>query len=159
MVYVCTDYKFSVLRLASILETKIRSKLACSVPPTAATPLSSPAHQPTPSDSSAQRDWEEVDRLVLECLDRLHLLRCSSSSELAVALHSLRAFLSRHPDTCLLALDHVGSFYWADKVECGSRHEFERRQATWLGALSELVRDHHLVVMAARLNVSDWESV
>lgn len=160
-VYICTDYKFSALRVAALLDGRIHSALASSSPGAALPPLSEsvPAHAAaSDTGSHAQSDHLETDQLIHECLSRLHILYCSSTPELVAALHSLEAFLLGHPEVCLLMVDPLDSFCWQDRAECGGSREFEQRQSLWASALSRLSREHQLVVVATRLRVSGGKS-
>ena len=142
VVYICTDRKFDLLRLVTILEGKIhvhvgRTEIPCE-------------DQAGQNTVGVQYD-DSYRGLIESCLSCIHVLYCDSSAELLSALLALRAFLQRHPEVCTLCLDHVGSFYWADRSECGgARQSASVRQQRWVGALSELIHEHHLVVFAVR---------
>lgn len=162
VVCICTDYKFSVLRLASVLDRRICSVLAhSSGADLSPSSKSAAAHTAVTSNAECQgqRVHMEIDQLIHECLSRIHLLYCSSVPELVAALDSLQTFLLGHPEVCLLMVDPADGFCWMDRVECRGCREFEQRQSQWVGALSRLSREHHLVVVATRLRVSGESTV
>ena len=143
VVYICTDYKFDLLRLVTILEGKVHGHAGKAE----ITGEDQVCHEPT----GIQHDDDSHRELIKSCLGRVHIHHCNSSAELLFALHSLKTFLRSHPEVCTLCLDHVGSFYWVDRSECGgTRQSSEYRQQLWVSALSELIQEHHLVVFAAR---------
>ena len=142
VVYICTDYKFDLLRLVTVLEGKVHVRAGKAV---------IPSHDEAGPKTAGILYDDSYKELIKSCLSSVHVVYCNSSAELLSALHALRAFLQNHPEVCALCLDHIASFYWADRSECGgTRQSAEFRQQQWVNALSELVREHHLVVFAAR---------
>ena len=141
VVWVSTDHKFDVLRLAAILEVKLhRSDRAA-------------GQGKERGMARAVTDITDVDfeGLISTCLSRVHVLYCNSSTELAAALQSLRlSLLRQRPDVCSLVIDNVAEFYWRDRAEAGSVRGCETRQAQWVGTLRSLVEESHVVVFAAK---------
>lgn len=120
VVFVCTDHKFDLLRLVTILEAKLNATRGGEEAPPAAA----------------------VKDTVKSCLSRIHVVHCSSSSELNSTLDFLRAtYLPRRPEVAAIVLDNVASFYWIDKT---------RADPHWVRALSELIRERHLILFAAK---------
>ncbi len=138
VVYISTDYKFDVLRLVTILEGRIVQ--ACNLGQLG-------------EASSCPAGYKE---LIQSCLSRAHILYCKSSTELLATLHSLKTFVSNHPEVCVLVLDNIASFYWTDRCESsrtGLSSGADTRQQQWVGAFKELVLEHHLVAFAAKPHI------
>lgn len=85
--------------------------------------------------------------LISTSLERLHVVCCKSMDELIVTLHSLRTFLKNRPEVCALLIDNVAAFWWSEVATSSTSDSMHQR---WTGALSELIREFHLVVIAAR---------
>ena len=176
VVWVCTDYKFDVLRLVAVLEgkvcgtasesekNKVASERCLQLLPTPkgqshslvdASVHSRPrvtqqSMHSAPAAAGADPD-SDYKTFITSCLSRVHAIYCNSSTELGVTLQSLRhSFLQAHPDVCALVLDNVAEFYWMDRAEAGSVRGSELRQSVWVEALRLLVEEHHLVIFSAR---------
>lgn len=126
VVYVCTDYKFDLLRLVTVLEAKVNAAYgggACAV---------------------------TVKEAVKSCLSRTYVTHCSSSSELSATLDFLRiTYLPRHPEVAAFVLDNVASFYWMDKSRL-SKPADRPSLELWVQSVSNLIREHHLVLFVAK---------
>ena len=155
-VWVSTDHKLDLLRLVAILEGGVGHGPANRDGGAADRQLQ---EQNTSGcgrtgESGSEKDQEESSdykAVVMSCLSRLHVVHCTSSTELELTLQSLRlSFLSAHPDVCALFLDNVAEFHWLDRAEAGSLHGAQVRQSLWVNALQLLMEEHHLVVFAAR---------
>lgn len=158
VVWVCTDYKFDVLRLVAILEGKviaIGEKTIERCPSTQrainskiGTQLQHTVHPAPSKDPDLKLEYRT---LITSCLSRVHIINCNSSTELGVTLQSLRqSFLPAHPDVCALVLDNVAEFYWVDRADAGSTRGSDIKQSVWVNSLHRLIEDHHLVIFAAR---------
>ena len=123
IVFVSTDYKLDLVRLVSIMEGISRSHGVPSIPEM------------------------KFNRLISSSLERLHVLNCNSMEELILTLYSLNTFLKNHPNVCMLVIDNITTFWWTEKA---ANLVSDGEQRRWTCALSELVREHHLVVIAAR---------
>ena len=171
VVWVSTDHKLDLLRLVAILEGGIcdnpydtdegSGRTATDGQLRSTQRLSSVYHSAAGHGSSVraresvcEKDRESADykALIMSCLSRLHVVHCSSSTELGLTLQSLRhSFLSAHPDVCALFMDNVAEFHWLDRAEAaGSLHGAQVKQSTWVSALRLLMEEHHLVAFAAR---------
>ena len=168
VVWVCTDYKFDVLRLVAVLEgkvcgmasesekNKVASERCLQLLPTPKGQSHSlvDASRPRVTQQSAPAGFDpdsDYKTLITSCLSRVHVIYCNSSTELGVTLQSLRhSFLHAHPDVCALVLDNVAEFYWMDRAEAGSVRGSELRQSVWVEALRLVVEEHHLVIFSAR---------
>jgi hypothetical protein len=173
VVWVCTDYKFDVLRLVAVLEGKVCSLTSGAeqdeataerrfhVLPTfegqSHSLIDASAHSRTRvtqhsmgSASNGADSDSDYKTLITSCLSRVHVLYCNSSTELGVTLQTLRqSFLRVHSDVCALVLDNVAEFYWVDRAEAGSVRGSELKQSVWVEALRALVEEHHVVVFSA----------
>ena len=145
VVWMSTDHKFDILRLVAILEGVVSKAMSCSND-----------REITQSSNTAgvsvhERESESYQTLISSSLSRLHVVYCTSSTELALTLQSLRvSFLTAHPDTCAIVLDNVAEFYWTDRAEADSLRGAQVKQCAWVNALHSLVEQHHLVVFSAR---------
>ncbi len=139
VLYVDTDYHFSILRLTGMLEARVTAALEKGV-----TDPNQPNSSPSPTE-------EEMEGFLKSCLDRLHFACCSSSTQLVVTLHSFESLLSNNPNICVLMLDSVSAFYWTDKLAGGNSVPTQeanmKRIATVVNKLATL---HNLVVFAAK---------
>ncbi len=124
IVFISTDHKFDLQRLTNLLESHV----------------SQIEHFASTQDKNSQ----EYKDLVLSCLARVHVVYCSSSSELTVTLQYLKTFLHAHSRVCALVLDNVATYYWMDK------DKFEIVQNHWISSLKELIQEYHLVVFASK---------
>lgn len=161
VVWMCTDYKFDVLRLVAVLEGKVIARGEKTIercfqfPSThrainskIGTQLQHTVHSASSKDADLESDYRT---LITSCLSRVHIINCNSSTELGVTLQSLRqSFLPAHPYVCALVLDNVAEFYWVDRADAGSMRGSDIKQSVWANALHRLVEDHHLVIFAAR---------
>ncbi|KAM8822564.1 DNA repair protein XRCC2 isoform 1-T1 [Spinachia spinachia] len=124
VVFVDTDYSLDMLRLVSILESRLNA---------------------AGSSSSADSD-EAALRL---CLSRLLVVNCSSSSQLVLTLHFLETSLTSRPAFALLLIDSISAFYWLDRCEGGAsaiRQEEKLRKCAEL--LRRLLSDYRITVFA-----------
>ncbi|KAF0028653.1 hypothetical protein F2P81_019740 [Scophthalmus maximus] len=94
VVFVDTDYSLDMLRLVSIMESRLNAALSTSAA----------------SDEEACRS----------CLSRLLVVHCSSSSQLLLTLHFLENSFSSRPGLALLLIDSISAFYWPDRCEGGA---------------------------------------
>lgn len=128
VVFMDTDYHFDMLRLVSILESR----------------LTPPAGEEGPGGPEG-----EAEEAVRSCLRRLSVVFCSSSTQLLLSLLYLEATFGNRPALGLLVIDSISSFYWVDR---GNGGENLARQETPLRKCSELLnklrRDYGIVVFA-----------
>uniref|UniRef100_A0A8D0HPX1 X-ray repair cross complementing 2 n=1 Tax=Sphenodon punctatus TaxID=8508 RepID=A0A8D0HPX1_SPHPU len=92
------------------------------------------------------RSTEDV---IKQCLGRLFLVNCNSSTQLLLTLYSLENLFCSHPSLCLLILDSISAFYWIDRINGGeSLSQQEESLKRCAKVLEKLAREHHLVVFA-----------
>ncbi|XP_024859241.1 DNA repair protein XRCC2 isoform X3 [Kryptolebias marmoratus] len=103
VVFVDTDYSLDMLRLVSILDTRLNK---------GRTTLKGLSTSP----SSAGSDEAALHL----CLSRLLVVHCSSSSQLLLTLHFLETTLSSRSSLALLLIDSMSAFYWSDRGEGGA---------------------------------------
>ncbi|XP_033108307.1 DNA repair protein XRCC2-like [Anneissia japonica] len=164
VVLIDTDFKFSVIRLYQILKEQLMkiidvdSNDICTSSWAAQTEtLSSKTHSKEPSKKDQQtiKNEKVLEELVQSCLDRLYLVRCSSSEQLLITLHSMENVFSKHPQMTVLMLDSVSSFYWEDRVKTGDNWKsFEALQDNIIDLLQKLVQDYRLVVFLTKNSTS-----
>ncbi|KAM6953836.1 DNA repair protein XRCC2 [Aplochiton taeniatus] len=122
-VFIDTDHHFDMLRLVTILENRL-------------------AHY-------AQGDADSSEEEVRECLSRLLVVHCSSSSQLLLSLHYLETSFCSRPALSLLLLDSISAFYWMDR--CGGGESQAKQEGTlrkFSELLSRLLRDYGITVFA-----------
>ncbi|KAM3593040.1 uncharacterized protein V6R79_004951 [Siganus canaliculatus] len=129
VVFLDTDYSLDMLRLVSILDSRLSAARS--------------AGSPSPSASSDQG-------LLRSCLSRLLVVHCSSSSQLLLTLHFLETSLSSRPELALLLIDSVSAFYWLDRGEGGaSVARQEEKLSQVVSLLGRLLRDYRITVFAS----------
>ena len=130
VVYVDLDYRFSMIRLTTILETRMTEAL---------------------SVSGGGQDPSQVEDIVKQCLSRLYVVRCSSSSQFLITLHSLETLLGNNPDISLLVIDSVSEFYWINRtMSGGSGHGPTNSNKLVVEALRKLLITYNLVAFCAK---------
>ncbi|XP_010752747.1 DNA repair protein XRCC2 [Larimichthys crocea] len=126
VVFVDTDYSLDMLRLVSILDSRLNAG--------------------RPTGSSAASSDEAALR---SCLSRLLVVHCSSSSQLLLTLHFLETSLSSRPGLALLLIDSISAFYWLDRCEGGaSIAKQEEKLSKCAELLGRLLRDYRITVFA-----------
>ncbi|XP_064649786.1 DNA repair protein XRCC2-like [Lineus longissimus] len=131
VIFIDTDYKFCMLRLSSILESYIGKSL-------------------TTNDQDVQLS-KDLEDIVKASLKNFWLVRCSSSEQLLMTIHSLDSFIGYKFDVSILMLDSVSSFYWIDKLKCGdNRKMLEQSHARLVASLEKLVNTYNLVLFATK---------
>uniref|UniRef100_A0A3B5B2B5 X-ray repair cross complementing 2 n=2 Tax=Stegastes partitus TaxID=144197 RepID=A0A3B5B2B5_9TELE len=126
VVFVDTDYSLDMLRLVSILDSRLSTAL---------------------STSSSSAGSEEA--ALRSCLSRLLVVHCSSSSQLLLTLHFLETSLSSRPSLALLLIDSISAFYWLDRCEGGaSVAKQEEKLSKCAELLGRLLRDYRVTVFA-----------
>ncbi|XP_041040387.1 DNA repair protein XRCC2 [Carcharodon carcharias] len=87
--------------------------------------------------------------LVKQCLGRLFLVHCSSSTQLLLLLHSLETMVCSHPALCLLIVDSMSAFYWIDRLNGGeSLSQQEANLRRCVECLEKLLNEYRLVLFA-----------
>ncbi|NXF00595.1 XRCC2 protein, partial [Smithornis capensis] len=92
---------------------------------------------------------ERTEDMIKQCLGRLFLVNCSSSTQLLLTLYSLENLFCAHPSLCVVLLDSISAFYWIDRSNGGeslSLQEMNLKKCA--NFLEKLVRQHHLVLFA-----------
>ncbi|XP_030302133.1 DNA repair protein XRCC2 [Calypte anna] len=92
---------------------------------------------------------QRTEEMIKQCLGRLFLVNCNSSTHLLLTLYSLENMFCTHPSLCLLILDSLSAFYWIDRSNGGESLNLQERNLKKCAAfLEKLVREHHLVLFA-----------
>lgn len=172
VVLVDNDYSFNVIRLISVLELRISSVLnTTSVSNVDETGnIETNSNNETASHNDDQPSFwkpdvlpcaqdprenqndcpdlaaeQDIEICVEECLKRLYIVRCSSSAQFLITLHSIESVLTSRSELCLLLIDSISSFVWTDKYG-GS----ESNASQIVKMLQRLVDTYSLVLFAAR---------
>ena len=138
VILVDTDYHFSMLRLATVLELRIkRAKEEDSVKKRAMQVVEAPE--------------EDTEAFISTCLNKLYVVRCNSSSQLILTLHSLEALLQNKPDICVMMIDSISAFYWIDRSNGADNFTAqETNQRQIVQVLYKLVNDYSLICFATK---------
>ncbi|NWU61705.1 XRCC2 protein, partial [Pterocles burchelli] len=92
---------------------------------------------------------QRTEEVIKQCLGRLFLVNCNSSTQLLLTLYSLENMFCAHPSLCLLILDSISAFYWIDRSNGGeSLNLQEMNLKKCANFLEKLVREHHLALFA-----------
>ncbi|NXH16296.1 XRCC2 protein, partial [Bucco capensis] len=92
---------------------------------------------------------QRTEEMIKQCLGRLFVVNCSSSTQLLLTLYSLENMFCSHPSLCLLILDSISAFYWIDRSNGGeSLNMQEMNLKKCANFLEKLVREHHLALFA-----------
>jgi DNA-repair protein XRCC2 len=129
VIFVDTDYHFSLLRLVEILEERITS---CFL------------QQGLPMPSVAARQT-----FIKSCLSRLTLAKCNSTEELLDTMRSFDKILCNRTDICVMMIDSISAFYWQDKSDGGETYQGrEKHQKRLVELLRRYIDQYYLVVIA-----------
>lgn len=126
VVFIDTDYKFSILHLALLLEKRLRRLFK--------------------DDSEMENCVEDMESFIKSCLKRLQILRCNNSSSLLTSLISLDNILSNNSDISVLLIDSISSFYWLDKSSGTDNTNMNSITA----ALTNLLDTYNIVLFVTR---------
>ena len=127
-IFIDLDYKFSIVRLALILEKKILEKC-----------------------KDKTLSVEDVEALIKQCLSRCLILRCSSSQQFIVTLESLQKTVSEDPNIVAIFIDTISAFYWIDKCAYGENASVLTSNSKLITeALSKLVNGYNLWLVATK---------
>ncbi|XP_078659225.1 DNA repair protein XRCC2-like [Branchiostoma floridae x Branchiostoma belcheri] len=94
-------------------------------------------------------DTTDEDR-VKDCLRRLYIVRCNSSEQLVITLHSLEHILASTPEVALLVVDSISAFYWLDRSTDDSISGQELNQRRCVDVLSRYLADYGIVLIATK---------
>ena len=123
VVFVDTDYHFSMIRLVEVLEHRITS---CT------------SRQGLHVTQTAR----EIKVLIKNCLSRMIVARCNCSVELLATVESLGDVFSNKPEICVLLIDSISAFYWLDKLNAETAHMNRRDINESLWPCSENIFEH-----------------
>jgi len=138
VLFIDIKYTFNVLHLVALLEQRLSAAL-------------NKADDISTAKKSATEDAESEDVIesaVRQCLSRFYLVRCSSSSQLAVTLCSLESVLAAKPSIRLVMLDDISAFYHMDVFT-----NTESRFSLCVSLLKKLVCTRQLVLIATRTHI------
>jgi DNA-repair protein XRCC2 len=128
VIFVDTDYHFSLFRLVEILEERIKSSFS---------------QQESPMiNITAQQSF------IKSCLARLIVAKYNSSEELLDAMHNFDKILCNRTDICVMMIDSVSAFYWQDRSGGETYEGREKYQKKLIGLLKRYIDQYYLVVVA-----------
>ncbi|WAR00157.1 XRCC2-like protein, partial [Mya arenaria] len=136
VVFIDTDHKFSILRLAGLMERHV-TKAA--------------ANNQGNSTDDVPVDSEAIENLITQCLEKLYVVKCTSSTQLVFTIHNLESLICSDPDISVIMIDSISAFYWIDRALGGESvaiQEANMRLAT--EALLRLVNTYSLVLFASK---------
>ena len=130
VVFIDTAYKFPLWRLIGVLEKRVRYEA---------------------SKKSMFISTADMSEIVRTCLQRLFLVRCTSSLILVKTLSHLEKLFYENPDICLLVIDTISEFYWMDRTINGTtRYQQEGLQRCIISKIKKLQEEFHLLVFVAK---------
>ena len=132
VIYIDLVCHFNVIRLATILESRIRRSIE-----RAGTDATTPS-------------TDDVEALIKSCLSRLYLVRCSSNRQLLITLHSLDTLLSNKPDLCVMMISSISAFYWLDRSVGGNKRTHDGIMTQVAAVLEKLVSVYSLVLFCTK---------
>nr|XP_009680552.1 PREDICTED: DNA repair protein XRCC2 [Struthio camelus australis] len=92
---------------------------------------------------------QSTEEMIKQCLEKLFLVNCNSSTHLILTLYSLENMFCTHPSLCLLVIDSISAFYWIDRSNGGeSFNSQEKNLKKCAEFLEKLVREYHLALFA-----------
>ena len=141
VVIIDTEYHFCLLRLASILENRINYSVRTNLAQTESKDVTNPTEG-------------DVDKLIKECLHRLYVVRCNSTTQLIMSLYSLDSLLSSNLDIALLVVDSASAFYWMDRgVTSDSTSAKNSAQQRTLRALQHIMDTYGIFTVITRADI------
>ena len=106
IVFVDTDYHFSMIRLTAIMDHTIRRCISCSKKDCQQN--NNGVDFVTPSD-------KDIENLIKLSLEKLLIVKCNNSMQFVLSLYSLDSVFGSKPKVCLLLIDSISAFYWIDR--------------------------------------------
>jgi len=86
----------------------------------------------------------------VESLSRLQIFHCKTSLQFLATVHSLPFLLSSLPDTKVVMVDSISSFYWMDRMEGTSRDVQEYNQRQFVYAMRGVMQTFRLVLFVTK---------
>ncbi len=129
VVYIDTDFHFSLMRLVGMLESRIKVCM------------------------QSYANIIDADECINDCLQRLHVIRCHSSLQLLTALHSLEETLQKMPQISLLIIDSISAFYWLDRMahlDTSTARSSSIRISQTAAILTQLTADNNLLTFVSK---------
>ncbi|XP_041369066.1 DNA repair protein XRCC2-like [Gigantopelta aegis] len=134
------DYKFSVLRLALVLEKRILKAVEQSGNATAG--------------EGSSFSIEDVEPFIKACLKNLYLIHCSSSQQLLCTVHSVETIFSTEPEVSCFMIDSISAFYWPDRCSAGdSALGQEKVMNCIVKSLEKIVKGYNLVLFVTKAEI------
>lgn len=161
VVFIDTQNQFSMLRAFTLLEKRVTVSIN-----TGSLELNDVGRSCTSSGdgersdelssekSVTQRDkpdTDEIEAFIKVCLEKLYIIRCNSSQQQLITLHSLDNFFGNRSDISVIMIDTWWAFYWKDRAIFGDQPSAtESCQRRSMVTLKKLLSDHQLVAFLTR---------
>ncbi|CAM5113023.1 unnamed protein product [Natator depressus] len=102
---------------------------------------------------------QSTEEMIKQCLGRLFLVNCNSSTQLLLTLYSLENKFCAHPSLCIVILDSISAFYWIDRSNGGESFNIQEMNLKRCAEfLEKLVREHHLALFATTQTIMQKSS-
>ena len=137
-----TDYHFSIVRLVSVMEHRVRKMLVKY--------KKQNLEASEMSDIPSHTD-KDIGNIIKQALEKFHVVKCNTSTQFVFSLNSLDSVFGNKPDICLLAIDSISSFYWIDRsngAENFSAQESNQRRICH--AINKLREDYNIVTVVTK---------
>ncbi|PVD22462.1 hypothetical protein C0Q70_18276 [Pomacea canaliculata] len=95
---------------------------------------------------------QELQLLVQQCLERVHIVRCTSSQQLLCTLHSLDATIAANSNISLLVVDPISAYFWSDKNRDLNHHSSYLHNVTCnvVNILKKFTKTYNLLVIVSK---------
>uniref|UniRef100_K7FHY7 X-ray repair cross complementing 2 n=1 Tax=Pelodiscus sinensis TaxID=13735 RepID=K7FHY7_PELSI len=102
---------------------------------------------------------QSKEEMIKQCLGRLFLVNCNSSTQLLLTLYSLENKFCTHPSLCIMILDSISAFYWIDRSNGGESINIQEMNLKRCSEfLEKLVREYHLALFATTQTIMQKSS-
>lgn len=129
VLFIDTDYKFPFIRFISLIEQRLICKCLTKID---------------------NRNISDIDtgEFVKSCLRNFYKVNCSSMLQINETLKSLQSFLGDNPDTILILIDNITTYYWSEKFH--SKQDVYNHVEAFNQLIKDLVDVNNLSVVVTR---------
>ena len=136
VVLIDCDYKFSILRLALVLEKRILK-----------------AVEKSDGDAGSFSN-EHVESFIRDCLKNLSVIHCSNSPQLLCTIHSLENTFSTEPEISCLMIDSISAFYWPDRCASGDSVSGQQKIMNFIvKGLEKIIKGFNIVLFVTKAEI------
>ena len=140
VVLVDTDYHFSMIRLVSMMEHTLQRAISV-VTKNSKHSKDGEAKEPFKPPSE-----EDIELFIKQCLGKLEIVKCNSSTQLIITLYSLESLFGNRLDLCLLLIDSISAFYWIDRNNGGDSYSAQEMNQRKVAEAITQLRDLYKIV-------------